>query len=41
MNRCEHLAVNVDRLVGHRLPGRYLKIKSRTWSRKEASTRPR
>jgi 5-methylthioadenosine/S-adenosylhomocysteine deaminase len=35
----EDFAVNVDRLVGHRHPGPYLEIKSRTWSRKDADTK--
>ncbi|MFL5806569.1 MAG: amidohydrolase family protein [Roseiflexaceae bacterium] len=32
----EDFALNVDTLVGHRQPGPYLEIKSRTWSRKDA-----
>jgi 5-methylthioadenosine/S-adenosylhomocysteine deaminase len=28
--------LNIDTLVGHRQPGPYLEIKSRTWSRKDA-----
>jgi 5-methylthioadenosine/S-adenosylhomocysteine deaminase len=35
----EDFAVNVDRLAGHRQPGPYLEIKSRTWSRKDADTK--
>jgi 5-methylthioadenosine/S-adenosylhomocysteine deaminase len=35
----EDFAVNVDTLVGHRLPGPYLEIKSRTWSRKDAEAK--
>ena len=34
--RDEDFAVNIDTLVGHRQPGPYLEIKSRTWSRKDA-----
>ncbi len=30
------LAINVDTLIGHRQPGPYLEIKSRTWSHKDA-----
>lgn len=29
-------AINVDTLIGHRQPGPYLEIKSRTWSRNDA-----
>ena len=32
----EDFALKVDTLVGHREPGPYLEIKSRTWSRKDA-----
>jgi 5-methylthioadenosine/S-adenosylhomocysteine deaminase len=32
----EDFALNIDTLVGHRHPGPYLEIKSRTWSRKDA-----
>ena len=32
----EDFAVNIDWLVGHKRPGPYLEIKSRTWSRKDA-----
>ncbi len=32
----EDFAVNIDWLVGHKHPGPYLEIKSRTWSRKDA-----
>ena len=35
----EDFAVNVDTLVGHRQPGPYLEIKSRTWSRKDADAK--
>ena len=35
----EDFAVNVDRLVGHKQPGPYLEIKSRTWSRKDADVK--
>jgi 5-methylthioadenosine/S-adenosylhomocysteine deaminase len=31
----EDFAVNIDVLAGHRQPGTYLEIKSRTWSRKD------
>jgi 5-methylthioadenosine/S-adenosylhomocysteine deaminase len=33
----EDFAVNLDTLIGHRNPGPYLEIKSRTWSRKDAN----
>jgi 5-methylthioadenosine/S-adenosylhomocysteine deaminase len=35
----EDFALNVDTLVGHRDPGPYLEIKSRTWSRKDADAK--
>jgi 5-methylthioadenosine/S-adenosylhomocysteine deaminase len=35
----QDFAVNVDRLVGHRQPGPYLEIKSRTWSRRDADVK--
>ena len=35
----EDFAVNIDLLVGHRHPGPYLEIKSRTWSRKDGDNK--
>ena len=33
----EDFAVNIDEMTGHRHPGPYLEIKSRTWSRKDGA----
>src|SRR6266545_4015455 len=35
----EDFALNLDTLAGHRQPGPYLEIKSRTWSRKDADAK--
>jgi 5-methylthioadenosine/S-adenosylhomocysteine deaminase len=32
-------AINIDQLIGHRQPGPYIEIKSRTWSRSDAAER--